>query len=723
MTILIAEKPSVGRELARAVHASETKDGYIAGGHLNGDECCVTWAIGHLVSIDSPTPTQWTRESLPVIPDRFTLNAVQERKKQLETIKKLINSCDMVVNCGDAGREGELIQRYILKWCGYKGPVMRLWISSLTDEAIRHGLRTLRPSSEYDCLYQAGKARNEADWIVGMNATMALTAAVREKKPGTKGVLSLGRVQTPTLAMVCSRYHQYKTFVPQDFWRVRLTTACGGVKFEVMSEIRFDEKAKAESVRKRAEVSLLEVISSENTRKNVAPPLLHDLTSLQKTANTRYGMSADETLKLAQALYEKKLLTYPRTGSKYISKDILATIPERLKPLFKDYKLGDLAVKLSHSDLNTRCVDATKVTDHHALLIEKNTPEGLTESEKKIYMLVAERMIETFSSPSIEDVMKIRMKASDHFFIASGTSIIEPGWKNVRKTDENEKDDSQEADDKNQKLPNIKQGDRLNVTKSETVQGTTKPKPIHTESSLLAAMENAGREVEDKDVQKAMKESGIGTPATRASIIETLKKRKYIALTGKKLVPTEAGMTVWEMTSGMLISDVALTGKWEQRLEDITRGLHSSLEFGQDIRQFTRKITDEIFSSVDKTEIGSLNTTADNEVKTIKCPFCEGEMFVKDEYVKCKVKECGLYFNRTVCGKVLGPKTTKKLLETGKTGIVKGFKSKTGKDFEAKLRLKMIEKDGKRYANAELVFDSPENGHKKRQGSSSWTKR
>ena len=712
MTLLIAEKPSVGRELAKAVHASQMHDGYISGGVLNGDECCVTWAIGHLVAINAQTPNPWSQESLPVLPDSFQLEPIKERRKQLETIKKLLDKCDLVVNCGDAGREGELIQRYILQWCGYKGAVQRLWISSLTDEAVRRGLRTLKQGKEYDALFHAGRARNEADWLVGMNATMALTAAVRAKNSSMKSVLSLGRVQTPTLAMICSRYVQYRDFVPSDFWRVKITTSSQGIRFEVLSETRFDVRGRAESARRRAEVSLLEVIDATSERRNVSPPLLHDLTSLQRIANTRLGLTADTTLRAAQMLYEKKFITYPRTGSRYITDDVLKTVPQRLKVLLSDSSLGQHASDLLSKELNRKSVDASKITDHHALLIEDNRIEGVTETERAVYMLIAERMLEAFSRPSIEDVMKIRLKSSDEYYVASGTTIVDPGWKGVCKIKEKAEDMQQETDDKDQVLPQVKVGNKLEVHKAEVVHGETRPRPIHTEATLLSAMEHAGREIEDKDLQEVMKGCGIGTPATRASIIETLKKRKYITLTGKKLIPTEAGLGVWELTSQMLISNVAMTGQWEQKLDDITHGVQSEIKFGQDIRLYTQQIVNEIFHNATKTEIK--NNAVEND--SIKCPFCEGEMVLKDEYVKCKVKECGLYMNRTVFGKKLGQKTTKKLLELGHTGIVKGLKSKTGKEFEARLKLRLNEKDGKRYANVELVFDSPDTGKKKKYG-------
>lgn len=717
MTVLIAEKPSVGRELAKAVNAKENRNGYITGGTLNGDTCCVTWAIGHLVEISAQTPSEWSRLTVPVIPERFTLDAIKERKIQLETIKRLVSGCDLVVNCGDAGREGELIQRYILQWCGYKGPVMRLWISSLTDEAIAKGLKNLRPGHQYDPLFHAGRARNEADWLVGMNATMALTASAREKGSISKGVLSLGRVQTPTLAMVCSRYAENKNFVPEDFWRIRLHTSAHGVKFEVLSETKFKDQGKAESGKRRAEVGLLEVIKTENERRNIAPPLLHDLTSLQKAANSRYNMSADTTLKAAQNLYEKKLLTYPRTGSKYISEDVFRTIGRRLRRLESDPRLGERAIELAQSGLNRRCVNDSKVTDHHALLIEDTPLNGMNDDERNIYILVAERMLEAFSQPAIEDVMKVTCKAADMLFTASGTTVISPGWKQIRKQDQAKEKQADESEDKNQMLPNLKEGNKLEIHKAETVRGTTRPKPLHTEASLLAAMESAGKDLEDKDLKEAMKESGLGTPATRAGIIETLKRRKYIELHDKHLVPTATGNAVWKMTSGMLISDVSMTGQWEQKLEDIASFRYTETEFGQEIRRYARLVTEQIFGS----EMPVPQQT--DEQTTATCPSCGGKVLIKDSFAKCQTKECGLFMNRTVCGKRIGTKTVVKLLEGKTTGIVKGLKGKTGKEFEARLKLEINEKEGRLFGNIRLVFDSPDTRKAKRYGTSSKSKK
>lgn len=715
MTVLIAEKASVGRELAKAVNAREHKDGHIAGGRLNGDTCCVTWAVGHLVEIVSDMPQQWNRSSLPVIPDGFRLQPIKERRHQLEVIRSLVRNCDVVVNCGDAGREGELIQRYILQWCGYRGPVLRLWISSLTDEAIAKGLKSLRPGKDYDALFHAGRARNEADWLVGMNATMALTSLAREKGTISKGVLSLGRVQTPTLAMVCSRYLEHRDFVPEDFWRVKLTTAAHGVAFEMKSLERFKDRGRAESSRRLAAVSLLEITEVENSRRNVAPPLLHDLTSLQKTANSRLGMTADTTLKAAQSLYEKKLLTYPRTGSKYISEDVFRTINERIRAVSGDPTLGDSAMSLITGTLNRRCVNDSKVTDHHALLIEKGKAEGMNDTEKAIYMLVAERMIEAFGQPSIEECMKVTGKAGDTVFTATGTTILSAGWKAVRKKDEEKerKETDGEADDLNQTLPNLRHGERLDIRKSELVQGVTRPKPLLTEATLLAAMENAGKDIEDKDVKESMKDTGIGTPATRASIIETLKRRKYISNDGKHLIPTSSGMTVWKLTADMLISDVSMTGQWEMKLEDITRCILSESQFGQEIREYTREITSQIFGS---DIAGIASQTPQDEPTSAICPVCGGKMIIKEQFAKCTCKDCGLYMNRTAFGKRLGTKTVVKLLENRITGIVKGLTGRSGKSFEARLKLKLTEKDGRRYANAEAVFENNGEGYRKRKG-------
>ena len=718
MTILIAEKPSVGRELAKAIHAKEYKDGYIAGGHLNGDECCVTWAVGHLVEIHAATPQNWNKNTIPILPTKFDLIPVKDRKKQLETIRKLISSCDMVVNCGDAGREGELIQRYILEWCGYKGPVMRLWISSLTDEAIKRGLKNLRPGSNYDALFHAGRARNEADWLVGINATMALTASVREKYNGFKGVLSLGRVQTPTLAMVCSRYLEHKNFVPEDFWRIRIETSSKGVKFEMKSEQKYKMRTKAESDRKRVSVSLLEILSSETERKNILQPLLHDLTSLQKTANNRLGMTAEMTLRTAQALYEKKLITYPRTGSKYISEDIYNTINERIKTISQTTQLHMHAEKLIINGTSRRCVNDDKVTDHHALLIETTTPMGMNKEETDIYMLIAERMLEAFSTPSIEDVVRVKAKASDVLFTASGTTIVDPGWKIIKKIQETDEKDIHAADDCNQILPQLKIHDKLEILRNELVQGVTRPKQIHTESSLLAAMESAGKELEDKHMQEIMKGSGIGTPATRAGIIETLKKRGYIKESGKNLIPSDTGMSIWKLTQDMMISDVSMTGQWEQQLDDIVNYKKNELEFGLEIREYARKVSEEIFGSS-----SSMNIATDENIPTARCPCCGKAMTISEKYAKCPTKDCGLFMNRFVFGKKLGAKTVVKLLENGRCGIVRGLKSKTGKEFEAKLTLKVVEVSGRKYANIEPEFNTPDTGKKQRKGSSSKTRR
>lgn len=717
MVILIAEKPSVGRELARIVGATESHDGYISGGTISGKPCCVTWAVGHLVEIHAETPQQWNKSSLPVLPSRFELHPVKERKKQLEIIRTLLKSCEMVINCGDAGREGELIQRYILEWCKYNGPLKRLWISSLTDDAIRHGLHNLRPGSEFDSLYQAGKARNEADWLVGMNATMALTSTVRENQPFSRGVLSLGRVQTPALAMVCSRYIEHRDFVPEDFWRIRIKTSCKGTAFEVMSEKKYKNRNEAESDRRLAAVSLLDVVSAETERKSVMPPLLHDLTSLQKTANTRYSMSAEETLQAAQALYEKKLITYPRTGSKYITEDLLDTIPERIKTLVCNPMLGAYAEELLKTKPSKRCVNAGKVTDHHALLIEKTNLTGVNETEKKIYLLVAERMLEAFSNPCVEDIMTVRLTAAGIPFRASGTTIIEYGWKKIR--GDQEKQSQEEADDKNQILPQIKAKDKLEIHKTELVQGTTKPKPLHTESTLLAAMESAGKNLENDQLKEAMKECGLGTPATRASIIETLKRRGYMRLEGKKLIPSESGLAVWKLTHDMLISNVEMTGQWEKKLQDIVDGKMTEFLFSSEIRKYANDVTQQIF----ETSVPNGITSNCNSEDSAICPLCDGKIIIKDDYAKCTNKTCGLYMNRTVFSKKLSTKTIRKLLEVKITGIVKGLKGKSGKEFEARLKLKLTEKDGKKYANAEPVFESKDTGMKNGFASTSKTRK
>ena len=738
MITLIAEKPSVGMDLARITGCRTRKDGYMDGGHLAGQACRVTWAFGHLLEIaedDRTASLHWKKENLPIIPAKFILRPRRGKDgkpdpgvvKQLGIIKDLFATTDTIVNCGDAGREGELIQRYIYQWCGEQDarclkPVQRLWISSLTDEAIHEGLRSLRPSSEFDNLYLAGKARADADWLVGINATEALTlhADIKDMSGRTK-VLSLGRVQTPTLALVCARYNENRNFKPEEFFTVRLHTEYKGVRFHVTSEKKFKTFGEAESLAKRAGISLLQVTEAEHKAVTVKTPLLHDQTSAQQEAARRWGYTPAETLAVIQGLYERKILTYPRTGSRFISRDVLRTVPQRIATIAahaQDPAIRAAALRMSSlgaGELGKRSVNDTKVTDHHALLVEKTDPGNLSGKELNIYNMIAERMLEAFGEPCETDVLSCTFTCAGETFKASSTRIVKPGWKAVRGVEadkpaapaEGEIPDPDTAGD--QTLPELKAGDMLSVHKAETLRGHTKPKPLYTYTSLLEAMKTAGRDSDDDEVKAALKDIGIGTAATRAGIIEILMKtRRYIKEEGKKIVPTETGMEVYNIVKDMAIADVAMTGRWETALAYIEDGKMQESVFRGNIEKFTGQIVGQIFSST----IGSGFARA-AEAENITCPLCGAVMKVWETNVACTNKACGLSTRRTVAGKCLSPSTMKHLLENGKTGLVKGFRNKEGKSFDARLKLVIIEKEGRKYGNTEFVFDDKKFNNKK----------
>lgn len=732
MIVLIAEKPSFGADLARIIGAKDRHDGYIDGGSLGGERAAVTWAFGHLVEIDEGDENRslhWQAENLPVMPEKFRLRVTHingkpdpGKTKQLSIIEMLFANASRIVNCGDAGREGEVIQRYIYEYVCQRNercrkPVLRLWVSSNTDEAIRAGLSSLQPASEYDSLFLAGKARNEADWLVGLNATEALTLAIRKANPADRRVFSLGRVQTPTLALVCKRYIENKEFVSTPFWMVRIQTESRGKSFQIQSVKRFESFEKANSVVKRCENSLIKVTDAKTEPVTLKAPLLHDLTSLQQEASRRYDYSPEETLSLLQSLYEKKLVTYPRTGSTFIPWDMMKTIPRRLAQLascLPEGRLKQYAGQLKatpYAELNKRSVNDGKVTDHHALLLEGKGPEGLSQKEANIYKLVAIRMLEAFSPNCETLVSSYRFTCGGEEFTASSTKVEKPGWKAVLgERDKDTADKKAESDPDivpEQELPPLAVDNILTAKKVESIQGKTKPKPLYTYDSLIKAMKYAGKEIEDEDIKNAMQECGIGTVATRAGILSILiNQRKYLKKEGKKIIPTETGMEVFNLVKEMGISDVAMTGRWEMALSAVADAKMKSEVFDEKIREYTVKTTSQLLGLT----IGNQMVRA-AAADAIACPICHSVMRIWDDKVICSNRECGLYFNRIVFKKKLGTTTVKHLFEKGHTGLVKGFiSSKTGKTFDAWLKLELSEKEGRRFANAKLQFNN--NGKK-----------
>ncbi|MDR1121934.1 MAG: DNA topoisomerase III [Dysgonamonadaceae bacterium] len=674
MKILIAEKPSVACDIAAIVGANNRKDGY-----LEGNGYAVTWAFGHLIGLAMPEHygiTGFQRENLPILPQEFKLIPRQVKNgkeykndpgtiKQLKVIKELFGKCDRIINCCDAGREGELIFRYIYHYLECNKPFDRLWISSLTDQAIRGGLENLRPGNEYDDLYLSAKTRSQADWTIGINASGALSISAGY------GVWSLGRVQTPTLAMICSRYIENRDFKPQIYFQVKLHMAKDATRFAAISTERYDTKQDADTILERIRPSeSVSVVNVETKQGNQEPPLLYDLTALQKEANSRHSFSADKTLSVAQSLYEAKLISYPRTGSRYISDDVFAGIPDLIRQLSAHATFGGYAKTLSGNDLNKRSVNDKKVTDHHALIITENTPNDISADQRIIYDMIAGRMLEAFSGKCTKENTSILLDASGVPFTVKGSIILIPGWRAVLNTPDEEK-----GEDDALALPSLSNGDVLPIKGTDLLEKQTKPRPLHTESSLLSAMETCAKEVTDEAEREAIKESGIGTPATRASIIETLFSREYIVREKKSLVPTNKGLVVYLAVQNKKIADVSMTGEWESALNKIATGGMDADTFHRGIEVYAAQIVAELLES--KIEGG-------NKRESCPCPKCKsGQVTIFQKVAKCNNESCGLTVFRNKSGKDLTDGQLKDLLTKGKTGTIKGFKSKENKPFDA----------------------------------------
>jgi len=665
MKVIIAEKPSVAREIAAIVGAKSRNDGF-----LEGNGYTVTWAFGHLVGLALPEEygiTGFKAENLPIMPNPFILKPRQTQEgktykddpgtvKQLGIIKSLFSKADRIIVATDAGREGELIFRFIYNYLGCKKPFDRLWVSSLTDRAIREGLQNLRPGSDYDNLYFSAKARSEADWLVGINASQALAIAAG------RGVWSLGRVQTPTLAIICARYLENKAFKAQTYFQLKLHTAKETTLFSAMSVEKYDARQPADKRYAAVmDAGSVQVVKVERKEVNAQPPLPYDLTALQKEANSKHGFSADKTLNIAQALYESKLITYPRTGSRYISTDIMDEIPRLIANLKPYPRFADYIADMDTGALNSRAVDDKKITDHHAIIPTGNLPGELPSDDRIIYEMIAGRMLEAFSSVCRKQSTAINLTCGGMDFTARGTLILSPGWQKVFGPPEEEKEDDHTV------LPEITEGDTLPVKGCDVLQKQTKPRPIHTESSLLAVMETCGKELDDEAEREAMKEGGIGTPATRAAIIETLFAREYIRREKKSLVPTDKGLAVYKVVKDKKIADVAMTGSWELALSKIAAGEMDAFTFHRGIEVYAAQITSELLSV-------KIETT--DKRATATCPRCTNPVVFYPKVAKCQNPACGLMVFRGIAKKELTDSQLSDLFNKGKTGLIKGFKGK-----------------------------------------------
>lgn len=689
MKAIIAEKPSVARAIAKLLEATERKDGY-----FEGNGYCVTWALGHLVALGMPEDygvRGFNQASLPVFPSPFILIPRTSKQsnvyktdptalKQLKIIKSVISQCDSIIAATDAGREGELIFRYIYDYLKCNKPFERLWISSLTDKAITEGFKNLKPGSDFDDLYKTAKARSEADWLVGINATQALSIASHND------IYSLGRVQTPTLALICKRFQEHNHFEKKKYWKVQLQHRKDYLDFTSLSDLHWEDQKQAEQILKSIDREGRGTIK-EVTIKTIKEhsPLLFDLTELQKEANRKLGLTADEVLQTAQSLYEKQFISYPRTGSSFIPEDLWTEIPELVRILNLIDQFKPAISFLKFGNFNKRIVNDLKVTDHHGLLPTTKIPSALTASEKAVYDMIVYRLLESLSEHCSKQLTHISIKVHHYEFSARGTKIIIKGWRAIRGIMTN--DSCSDADHQNNPinnetlldLPELKIGDELRISNAALQEKHTVAPKLYTEADLLTAMENADRKIDDKDQQQALMNIGIGTPATRASIIETLLKRNYILRKNKTLIPTDKGLKVYNLVKDQKIANVQMTAEWEIALSQIEKGELNKNQFIDDIKTYTREITNELLALHIPQE----------KLPEITCPKCQQHnLIITDQVVKCPHEQCHWILYRMVCGVQLNISDISALIHHQKTPLINNMKSKNGKKFNAFIVLK-----------------------------------
>ncbi len=586
MIVCITEKPSVAKDIASILGANSRKDGYFEGAGYR-----VTWTFGHLCTLKEPADysdlwKRWSLGQLPMIPQRFSIKVIPEAyiEKQFNVTKNLIADAQEVINCGDAGQEGELIQRWVMQKAGISCPVKRLWISSLTDESIREGFKNLRPEVDFDPLYHAGLSRAIGDWILGMNATRLYSL----KYSGPGNVLSVGRVQTPTLALIVQRQREIDNFVPKDFWEIQ--TIYRDTRFNAQLD-RFDSEADANSIVDSIAELPLEILDVNKKQARESAPRLFDLTTLQVECNKKWGWTADDTLKTIQSLYEKKVTTYPRVDTTYLSDDIYPKVPEILKKMtpYASQTATILAGKIAKPK---RVFDNSKVTDHHAIIPTGVSPSSLVGNERQLYHLIALRFIAAFYPDCLFMQTTVTAKAGDVEFKANGKVLTSPGWRALYPTNSS---DEEKGDQEDSILPDFTKGESGSHSPS-IVKKTTQPPKLYTEGTLLRAMESAGRTVDDETLREALKENGIGRPSTRSAIIETLFKRKYITRQRKSIIPTQAGIQLVDTINQEILKSAKLTGIWENKLRLIERQQYSAAEFIDQLKSMISEIVANVLS-------------------------------------------------------------------------------------------------------------------------------
>ena len=700
-TLVIAEKPSVARDLVDALPGSfENHDTY-----YESEDTIVTFAVGHLVELINPEDyderfKRWRMDDLPIVPDEFKLRARDKKaENQLKAIHKLLKreDVDRVVNACDAGREGELIFAYIYETSGADKPVERLWINSMTKQAIREGFEHLRPGEQLRQLEAAARSRNEADWIVGLNATRAATIRLRA---AFDGIVSLGRVQTPTLALMVKREREIQAFVPEPYWLVhaQFDPRYEGLWFEG-DETRLKDGKRADEIATKVSGADGVVESVERKEQSERAPLLYDLTSLQRDANRRFGFSARRTLQAAQSLYEnKKAITYPRTSSRWLSGDLVPQLKPTaatLAPISDYAAAAQYVLGLKQLPLG-RVVNDSKVDDHHAIIptdVEHDL-DSFTPDERRVFDLVARRFLSVFHPPARYARTTIVTLVEEERFRTRGKITLEAGWRGVygHESDEDKKArQDEDSEEESAELPPLEQGQKVRCAEAEVEAKETKPPPRYTEATLLSAMETAGKLVDDEELREAMKERGLGTPATRAETIETLIRREYIERAGKDLQPTPKGLQVITMLEEHPLTSPELTGDWEKRLTDIEHGRDEREAFIKDIAGFTQATVDKI-AALDKEKLRP------ERVELGLCPRCgaeSGEIIRENSKAygctSWKSREepgCGFVIWKRVAGRTLTPEIARQLLAEGRTkDVISGFRSRAGKPFRARLVL------------------------------------
>jgi len=685
--LIVAEKPSVARDIARCLGVNGRGQGFIGTGDTR-----ITWCVGHLVELAEPQSynpdwKRWRLDALPMLPEDFKLQPRGQAGDQWQILRKLLcdRDVDHVVNACDAGREGELIFAYAYELAGSKAPVQRLWISAMTDDAIRHGFANLRTGPSMAPLEAAARCRSEADWLVGLNATRAMTLRMRQGGDGQ--LLSLGRVQTPTLALLVRREEAIEQFVPEPFWQVKATLSAEAGQWPALA---VHGKGKARSDRWDTQDDAAAVLAAianqtgvvskvDRKSKREKSPLLYDLTTLQKEANKRFKYSAKRTLEIAQALYERhKLITYPRTDSRHLAQTHVAGIPDTVRGLdFGPYARASQDV-LSRwpIKLSKRVVDDAEVSDHHAIIPTGQDPTkcGLNVDEKRVYDLVARRFLAVLMPDAVFATAAVEATVASHVLVASGRSLLEPGWRSIDPPKSSKKDAPL--------LPPVNKGDEVTVPKAQLHEGSTKPPRRFSEATLLGAMENAGDSLDDAELKRAMKRNGLGTPATRAAIIETLLSRTYIERESNHLVPTAQGRALINALPTEALTSAQLTGSWEARLVAMAEGGEDRGVFMADVRALAAEIVGSIAEAPLVAEL-RISRPADGE-KLADCPRC-GKDVREDTWAwRC---ECGVRIPRKVASRDVSERMAKTLLKDGRTKVVKGFKSKAGKAFSAALVL------------------------------------